>query len=307
MHIDKDLLARFEAGLNPQNLEASPIPATVLGFGEISTVFEIGGDSALAYKRMPLFSDRASAEKYAQQHLEYYGFLKEAGLRLPESETAIMEPSNGPVVLYIAQEQLAPQRFGHKLIHSLDTQDIERLIKGIVSEIAKVRQFNEFRRPRMELALDGQLSNWVCFERGKGLQIYYVDTSTPLYRKDGIEQLDPELFLRSAPFFLRWIIRFLFLDQVMERYYDQRQVYLDLAANLYKEQRPGLVFLTIQVINGALPADLEPITAREVEKYYKEDKLIWTLFLAFRRLDCWIKTNLFRKRYEFILPEKIVR
>ena len=256
---------------------------------------------------MPLFSDRASAEKYVQQHLEYCGFLKEAGLRLPENETAIMEPSNGPVVLYIAQEQLVPQRFGHKLIHSLDAQDIERVIQGIVSEIAKVRQFNESCRPRMELALDGQLSNWVCFEIGNGLQIYYVDTSTPLYRKDGIEQLDPELFLRSAPFFLQWIIRFLFLDQVMERYYDQRQVYLDLVANLYKEQQPGLVPLTIQVINGALPADLEPITAGEVEKYYKEDKLIWTLFLAFRRLDCWIKTKLFRKQYEFILPGRIER
>jgi hypothetical protein len=256
---------------------------------------------------MPLFADRASAEKYAQQHQEYCGLLKEAGLRLPENETAIMEPTQGPVVLYIAQEQLDPQRFGHKLIHSLDVQDIKVLIQGIVSEIDKVRRFNEFSRPRVELALDGQLSNWVCLEIGHGLQIYYIDTSTPLYRKDGIEQLDPELFLRSAPFFLRWIIRFLFLDQVMERYYDQRQVYLDLAANLYKEQQQSLVPLTIQIINKALPNSLGPITAEEVEKYYKGDKIIWTLFLTFRRLDCWMKTKLFRKGYAFILPRRIER
>ena len=44
-----------------------------------------------------------------------------------------------------------------------------------------------------------------------------------------------------------------------------------------------------------------------VEKYYKEDKLIWSLFLAFRKLDRWLKTVLFRKRYEFILPGKIKR
>ncbi len=307
MDIDKDLLARFEAGLNPQNLEASAIPAIVLGFGEISTVFEIGGDPALAYKRMPLFDDRVSAEKYAQQHREYCELLKEAGLRLPENGTAIMESLDGPVVLYIAQEQLVPQRFGHKLIHCRGAQDIERLIQGIVFEIARVWQFNRSRQPLIEVALDGQLSNWVCFEREKGLIIYYIDTSTPLYRKNGIEQLDPELFLKSAPSFLRWLIRLLFLNQVMERYYDQRQVYMDLAANLYKEQRPGLAPLAIQVINKALPADLEPLTAGEVEKYYRGDRLIWTLFLAFRRLDCWIKTKIFRKRYEFILPGTIKR
>jgi hypothetical protein len=144
-------------------------------------------------------------------------------------------------------------------------------------------------------------------EEGTNFQLYYIDTSTPLYRKDGQEQLDPELFLQSAPSFLRWIIRLLFLKDVMNRYYKPRQVYIDLAANLYKEQRPDLVTLTLDIINRHLSNDLEPLTAREVEKYYKEDKLIWTLFLAFRRLDRWLKTKVFRKRYEFILPGKIRR
>jgi hypothetical protein len=159
----------------------------------------------------------------------------------------------------------------------------------------------------LELALDGQLSNWVWLEEGTNFQLYYIDTSTPLYRKDGQEQLDPELFLQSAPSFLRWLIRLLFLKDVMNRYYQPRQVYIDLAANLYKEQRPDLVPLTLDIINLHLPNDLEPLTAREIEKYYKEDKLIWTLFLAFRRADRFLKTKLFRKRYEFILPGKIKR
>ena len=45
----------------------------------------------------------------------------------------------------------------------------------------------------------------------------------------------------------------------------------------------------------------------EVKKYYREDKLIWTIFLAFRRMDRWLTTRVFRKRYEFLLPGKIER
>lgn len=307
MYIDKDLLYQFETGLNPQNLRDSPMPATTLGYGEISTIFQIGDNTAVAYKRMPLFSDRSSAERYIQQYHEYCRLLMEAGLKLPEHGTAIVELPKRPVVFYIAQQQLTTERFGHKLIHFLDAKGIRRLIEQVVTEIGKVWNFNHSRRPSLELSLDGQLSNWVLWEEGTGPQLYYIDTSTPLYRKDGKEQLDPELFLQSAPGFLRWIIRLLFLEDVMNRYYQPRQVYIDLAANLYKEQRSDLVPPTLDIINRHLSDDLGPLSVREVERYYREDKLIWTLFLAFRRLDRWVKTRLFRKRYEFILPGKIER
>ena len=140
-----------------------------------------------------------------------------------------------------------------------------------------------------------------------GPAMIYIDTSTPLYRKGGVEQLDPELFLKGAPAALRWIIRLLFLKSVMNRYYDQRQVYIDLAANLYKEQRSDLVPITVEIINRHLFENLQPVTPRDVENYYREDKLIWTLFLAFRKVDRWVKTKLVRKRYEFLLPGKIKR
>jgi len=139
------------------------------------------------------------------------------------------------------------------------------------------------------------------------MTLFYIDTSTPIFRKNGLEQMDPELFLKSAPFFLRWIIRLFFLDDVMMRYYDRRQVYLDLVANLYKEQRPDLIVSVIELINRHLPDGDEPLTLKEVDKYYREDKLIWTLFLTFRRIDRWLTTRVFRRRYEFILPGKIKR
>ena len=305
MIIDEDILQRFEAGLNPQEVEASAIPAELLGYGEISAIFRIQGDTSIAYKRMPLFSDRTTAEDFREKYYEYCGLLAEAGLTVPDSQAPIVEVAGRPTAIYVSQTQLPVERFAHKLIHILDEKETEDLIVRIVLEIGKVWKFNEAHRPGLELAIDGQISNWVSLEEGS--QLFYIDTSTPLYRKAGVEQLDPELILQAAPSFLRWIVRWLFLDDVMNRYYDPRLVFIDVAANLYKEQKPELIDSTIEIINRHLPYGVEPVTVEQVQKYYREDKLIWSLFLALRRLDRWITTRLLGKRYEFILPGKIKR
>jgi hypothetical protein len=307
MDVDRDLLYRFETGLDPQNIKDSSVPGSVLGFGEISTIFQIGDQSDVAFKRMPLFSNRMSAEEYNQQYHEYCNKLMEAGVNLPEHETIILQVPNRPVVFYIAQKQLPAERFAHRLIHFLDLKNIRQFIELIVSDISKIWQFNQSSMPSLELAIDGQLSNWVCLEKEIGTEIVYIDTSTPLYRINGVEQLDPELLLQSAPLFLRWIIRWLFLRDVMNRYYDQRMVYIDLAGNLFKEQRPDLISEAIDIINQSLSNNLQPLAMEEVQKYYREDKLIWTLFLASRKVDRWLTMKLLRKRYEYILPGMIKR
>ena len=181
------------------------------------------------------------------------------------------------------------------------------VIEQAVAETARVWVFNQEEAPQLKLAIDGQLSNWVSSSGRAGGEMLYIDTSTPLFCKNGIEQQNPELMLQSAPSFLRWIIRLFFLKDVMTRYYNPRMVYTDIAANLYKEQQPGLVGDAVDIINRHLPAAESPLTVKEVKDYYREDKLIWTLFLAFRRLDRWLKTVFFRQRYEFILPGPIKR
>jgi hypothetical protein len=288
-------------------LEASAIPATIIGYGEISAIFQIAEHLGAAFKRLPLFSDRPAAEKYARQFHEYCHLLAQSGLQLPEHQTFIIEPPARPVAVYIAQKMLQPENFGHRLLHVSEQDAIHLLIEMIVREISKIWDFNRSNRPGVELALDGQLSNWVWLEERRAPVIYYIDTSTPLFRKNGIEQLDPELFLKSAPGFLRWIIRLLFLKDVINRYYDPRQVYIDLAANLYKEQRPDLIPMTIEIINRQIGPDQTPLAEEDVKKYYREDKLIWTIFLSFRRIDRWLTTRILRRRYEFILPGKIKR
>ena len=307
MNVDENLLTKFESGLNPQQLELSAIPANLIGFGEISAIFQIVDHSGSAFKRLPLFADHSSAQIYIGKYNEYCKLLGDAGLNLPPDQAIITTVPQRPVVLYIAQKQLPADRFAHRLIHNLALDEIQELFEIIIADIAKIWSYNESALPDLELALDGQLSNWVWMDSGSDKTLFYIDTSTPLFRKNGQEQMEPELFLKSAPFFLRWIIRLFFLNDVMNRYYDRRQVYIDLAANLYKEQRPDLIEPILAPINRHLPESDESISLKEVEKYYREDKLIWALFLAFRRIDRWLTTKIFRKRYEFILPGEIKR
>jgi len=307
MDIDKDLLVRFENGLDPRNPQDSEISATILGYGEISAIFQIGDHADIAYKRMPLFADCGAAETYEKQYYEYCGRLKDAGLTIPPHKTVIVQIPGRPVVIYIAQAKLPVDCFVHKLIHTLDSEKINTVLERVVAEIEKIWCFNHAQRSVLELAIDGQLSNWVWLENGGDAELLYIDTSTPLYRKKGVEQLNPELLLQSAPSFLRWIIRLFFLKDVMNRYYDPRLVYMDLAGNLFKEQRHDLIATAVDIINRCGSSSINPLRDDEVEKYYKEDKIIWALFLGFRRIDRWLKTRILRKRYEFILRGKIER
>ncbi len=305
---DKNFMERFERGLDTTDLPQSKITANVLGYGEISTIFQIGDDNSWAYKRMPLFDSITGAQEYAVIYQQYCQHLAAAGLSIPEDELRFVSQPGRPVVLYIIQRQFPVEWFAHKLIHELSDSEKAILFDRIVGRACQVWTYNSEMVPAIEIALDGQLSNWVIedgdIENG---QIYYIDTSTPLFRLDGVEQLNPELILQSAPSFLRWFIRRLFLKDVMERYYDQQQVFIDMAANLHKEQRPDLIPPFLEIINSQINPDSEPITMKTIDNYYREDKLIWILFLNFRRLDRWIKTTLLRKRYEFILPGKIRR
>ncbi len=299
----QQIIEEFEKGLNPTALDASKVKAQVLGYGEISTVFKIDGLDTSACKRMPLFENKMDAEAYENNYRLYCQYLSDAGLTIPKDDTLVFENQGRPVTLYIIQDQLPANNFAHKLIHTESDKEAENIIQFIVLEIKKIWDYNKQKSPNLELALDGQLSNWV---KNKN-QFIYIDTSTPLFKIKGIEQLDPELFLKSAPSFLRWLIRWLFLQDVMNRYYDFRQVLLDLVGNLYKENKPELIPAALKIINENLYENDDPIVEKEVTKYYKEDKLIWVLFLSLRRFDRWQKTKLFRQRYEYILPGNIER
>jgi hypothetical protein len=317
--IDRELLQKFEYGLNPQKPEASAIPAQIIGYGEMSTIFVINvpGQELLAYKRLPIFQTTGEMDKYERLFHEYGSLLGKIGLNTPPFDVIRVKPREGNMVMYNVQTRLDGRSIGNKLIHSLTDDGVMNLFKMILAELEKVFTFNE-SGSGTKIGIDGQISNWAVadykddFKIGPDTRLCYIDTSTPLMQLDGIEQINPELFLRSAPSFLRWLIRWTFLNEVLTRYYNFRRVVMDLIANFYKEQRAELIPSLIAEANRFFAGvgkkfNIAPITQKEIRDYYREDKMIWVAYLGLRRLDRFIHLRIRRKPYVYILPGKIKR
>ena len=317
--VDRVALSEFEQGLNIRHPYQSRIPARVLGYGEISTVLEIQSAQItdLAYKRMSMFRSEAEVTQYEALYREYLEVLQNrCGVQVVAGELIKVQTAQGKVVAYIAQEKLPPESIAHHALQLLPNDEVLKLIETALRETRKVFDFNRAHANELELGFDGQISNWAIVNFDAQAQrlpddlcLVYLDTSTPLLRKNGREQLDPELFLRSAPFFLAWLLRLLYLDEVLTRYYDFRRVALDLVANFYKEQRADLIPALIDLVNATFAADddrLKPLTAEEVAAYYKQDAQLWSVYLAARKVDRLLHRAI-GKEYPYILPEKIKR
>jgi len=319
--VQQGLLQEFECELDPLNPQASRIPCRVLGYGEISTVFEIQaqGLENLAFKRMCCFETLAELKPYVDTYLIYNRALEEqVGLRLPPYGYALFVCESGRPVLYLIQERLPPASIGNNALQRLSPEQIIRLFRLVLLELHKVWAFNH-SHPNCQVGIDGQISNWAIqgFDPGRPelspeAALLYLDTSTPLIRLDGVEQLNAELFLRSAPPYLAWILRLLFLQEVVTRYYDPRKVIIDLLANLYKEQRPELVPELVLTANAYIQGEgadlgLAEISEKEVRDYYREDELIWRLYLGMRRFDRFVRRKILHLNYPYILPGKIQR
>lgn len=290
MAIDSKHIQQFEEGLNPQYPEQSKIPAQIVGYGEISSIFKIKPYDDWVFKRLPLFTTPQEAKRYINKYNDYVIYLKKAGIALPKDNTLIIEGKK--TVVYLVQESLNKVDLCQNKLHSLPAQEALKMIDNIFKEIKKI-----------DLSIDGQISNWAWVAD----KLMYFDTSTPLFKVNDIEQMDPELLLNSTPIAMRWLIRKFFLQEVMDRYYDLKLIYIDLIANLYKEKKTTYIDESIKRANAIFAQNGSPITRKGVDKYYQNDKFIWQLFLALRRLDRWLTNKIFRKQYEFILPGKIER
>lgn len=309
-------LRQFEHALDPQHPDRSAIPARILGYGEISTVFAIDTPElrGWAFKRLPLFDHHAEIENYRAVFAEYNRLLEQdIGLRLPPRDEAILDGARGRPIFYIIQKQFPADSIGNRVLRALARERVPALVTRVLREARKVWDFNR-RQTHAQIAIDGQISNWVIEDvsRLEDTPLTYLDTSTPLLRINGVEQLDTELFLRSAPSFLVWILRLLFVKEVMNRYYDFHRNTVDLIANFYKEQRADVIPDAIRAANDffanhATDLAVAPLTERKVRDYYKEDALIWSLYFSMRKIDRFLRTRLLRREYPYILPEKIER
>jgi hypothetical protein len=318
--IDIALLQRFEEGLNALEPEKSKIPARILGYGEISTVFQLEypGQEGFAYKRMPIFASEEQVVRYAKLYYEYHDILNnQIGIRVPPYDLARLTTSQGRIVVYDVQAKLPEDSIGNKIIQVLSKEEIELFIQLILSQMKKVWDFNR-KNENIQVGIDSQISNWAVMNLSSSpkitdtTELVYLDTSTPLIRKNGVDLLETELFLQSIPGILRWIPRLLFLKHVLDCYYNFRRTILDLIGNIYKEGRADMVPSLTNVVNRffaqeGLDFHIKPFTWQEIRAYYTKDAFMWSFLLHLRRLDRFIQGHVLRRNYEFLLPGKIRR
>ncbi len=318
MEINTGLLEKFEKTIDTIHPERGKIPINMLGYGEISLVFELVSEPDIAYKRLPIFDTETQVQRHISAYKVYRQILERLGISVPLEDAVWFWSQKGNIVLYCAQKKVPTETIGNKIIHQLSEEEIKILVLLIMREMNKIWAFND-RSKTFKVGLDGQISNWAVMnynprnpQISEEDKLLYFDTSTPMFRINNVDAMEPILFLKSAPFFLRWLLKALFLEDVVGRYYDLRLVTIDLIANFFKEQLPKLIPGLIKVINDffldeAAELNITPITYKEIHDYYEEDKQIWVIFQNARLIDRYIQTKLFRKQYDFYLPGKIER
>ena len=308
LNIETEKLLAFENQLNPLSPEGGEIPAEVLGYGEISAILKISGMPDIAFKRLPPFANNAQRDDYQQGVIRYCHELKNRfDIDVVEFEFCPLNNVKGESILYMAQPCLDGDGFGNAQVAALSGSDLMECISPVIDtylHIAKIQG----EKDGFKLGIDGQISNWHF--RPLAQKPRYVDISTPFLRQNGKEVMDPELFLQAVPKLLSGLVKKLFLQEVLDRYYDMRAVLIDLLANLHKEQQAEKIDLLVLLINQKISeqgVNIKPITRKEVDDYYKSDARIWRLFLALRRLDRFVTTKFLRRTYNFILPGAIQR
>lgn len=311
LDIDYERLQAFEDQLDPADPEHGPIPARVLGYGEISAVLQVSGMEHLALKRLPPFESPEQRADYREAIDAYCELLsQQKGVHVLNYRCIELTNRDREHILYIAQPVLPADTVGNRFARHCTEPEFAEFMEQFLTGLQAVWLHDEAPSAGLHLGLDAQISNWAFLpvHDSHERRLYYFDITTPFIRQNGRERMNPEVFLKSVPFFLVGLVRWAFLQEVLDRYYDMRSVLVDFLANFHKERLLHRMAAALELINAFLQQrDLAPITQHEIDKYYREDAFIWRIFLACRRLDRFLKTRLFRKKYQFILPGTIER
>lgn len=305
--VPQQRLEELERGLDP----ALPLPpklgVRIIGYGEISTVLLADDLPNVVLKRMAGFHSKQEVQAYQAEVETYLQALADRNVQVAKThvQPVCVEGRN---LAYLVQERLAAESIGNQvLLHSSD-DEFATFLSAILDTVSSVLNNP---RPDFPLGIDAQISNWARRKTPEGIvQAIYLDVGTPIFRQHGTLAHAPALALRSLPRPLAFLLRHLLFEKVVGRYFDPREVVKDIAANFLKEGRPDRVATLLQQSHSMLSQlspQAKPLSEKEVRSYYFEDKQIWSLFQALRRLDRALTTKLLRRRYEYILPGNMKR
>ena len=306
-----DALADVESRLDPAR-PADVSGLEVLGYGEISVALRLAGLPGMVCKRMSGFRDGSAVERYRALVAEYLTELTAAGVHpVPTSVVAVRPDGRRPVV-YLLQPELPAESLGHRRLAAVDDETLGADVDRVLACVLRLHRVSV--PGGLELAVDGQLSNWSFASPGAEGEPMLVDVGTPFMRRAGRHLFDPELFLSAVPPVLRaYYRRRRMIEAYLDDYFEPRLVAVDLLGNFHKEGRPDRIPTGLRHVDDWLRAHAAalghplPVTTEEVDRYYRKDAQLLALFLRLRRLDRLIKVRVLRGRYDFVLPGPVRR
>lgn len=287
--IDGDDLATLDAAVETALATGDESGLCVIGYGEITLVLGWPTDAPrFAAKRLPVFPDPASADRYTGLFDAYLDELPSRGVEPVETALLRRDRADRTVTLYAVQPILPRDQLAeHRLRRVSDDEArsfLERLVKLLAAAVDD------------RVGLDGQITNWAW----DGERLRYYDVSTPFLKgPDGEPLLDVSVFVASLPALLRWPVRRFVAPGLLARYHRPRDVLVDFASNV---GRFGLAHHRPLIVDAANQHVDEPITLGEVERYYRSDARLWKFLFRVRRLDRAWQHRVRRRPYPFLLP-----
>ena len=120
------------------------------------------------------------------------------------------------------------------------------------------------------------------------------------------------MVVAAAPPGIRALLLRFVADSYQDDYFVPRTVALDLLGNFHKEGAPDRIGTGLDVANdwlatAEIPGPRDPITAKEVDDYYRQDARLLGIFMQARRADRAIRTKILRQNYDFLLPGRVRR
>ena len=307
------VLSDLEARLSPAEPERTP-GLSVIAYGEVSACLRLAELPGFVCKRMSGFADDAAAHRYQQLVRTYLAELTAGGVTVVETHVVpVARPGRAPVV-HLVQPQLAAESLGSATLLSGDDDTVVDVVERVLASVSRLVRSNVERTDGLEVAVDAQLSNWSLAADPSRCDPVLVDVGTPFMRRSGHHLIDIGWLETPIPPVVRtyYHLRGL-VGAYLDDYYDPRLVALDLLGNFHKEGRPDRVPLGVGVVNSWLASETaplgshEPVSVDEVERYYRSDADLLALYLRLRRADRFLRTRIFRRPYDFVLPGPVER
>lgn len=234
----------------------------LIGAGEISCVVAWQG---FACKRLPPFDSLARVDAYRALLMRYLERLRACGVDVVDTAFQSIE-RDGKWIAYIVQPRVPADWWLPARMRAASETEAVGLVRPVLDHVQACEAAG--------IGIDAQVTNWSVRD-GRPL---YLDVTTPMLRDEaGRDLLDTEIFVATLPLIVRAIVRRFLVGDLLNRFFNRRETFLDLVSNI---ANAGLTHLT-----GPLLAEVNtrldrPLAMKDVTAYRRQE---WWTWMAIRK------------------------